>query len=544
MSDCGCNDITTTPCTSGTGCTSSNYAKCILYSGTSLTDCVEVTNGDNLDTVIAAIVTAICALTPADLAWNTFNYDCLGPYASAQAFAEGISAAHCALVTRVEDLETPTFTLCPLFTSGAYTITPGTTTLQDILGFYADILCDLSDNNPATITVSNYCFTSNSGIDTLELWLTWIVENVCSIRTSLLASIATETARITAIQTYLGTAGTLASKHDMSCVGGGATETAYASIEMLRDEVCAINTTLSAMPDLNAITLSWAACYAYGATDTLSTQLGRIVSVLKLQKYTFSSDFTVVSGACGNTVSLAASVGAFACSDLAGCSVHNLGDVDPTLPTIAECGYRLTWDNVNGYYKLVKNSTFTNVGIQAKSGVYVGEPNGFYFKNQTTPLDCSQPLDYFAGFVEDEWLDLTPYLDADYQETGANYTPHIKKTWDGHIMFKGALESVGSPAIGAPEQPMSNGSYTTVATGIPAAYRPTVNSFIDIIVEYPHDTSGAPNANLNAFVPGKLLLTSTGTLQIRCHETDIAALVGTTYDGDHNFMLTGKAIYQ
>lgn len=541
---CNCNDINTQPCTSSVGCITSNYAKCVYYSGATLTDCVPLTYGENLDVSLGRIVDAICALTPSDVAWNTFDYDCLASYTTAQEFAEGISAAHCALVGRVEDLETPTFTRCSLFTSGAYTITPGTTTLQTILEFYGELLCTLSADSPSGISVTAYCFTSNAGIVTLQDWIQWLVENTCSINSTLSALISGNTTAIGLLQTYLGTAPTLASKHDMSCLSGGATETAYASIELLRDSVCALNTTVAALPDLANVTLSWASCYAYGATDTLSTQLGRIVSVLKLQKYTFSSDFTVTTSACGNAISLAASVGAFSCSDLASCAVQNLGDVDSTTPTVGECGYRLTWDSSSGYYKLVKNSTFTNVGIQAKSGLYVSEPSGFYFKNQVTPLDCSQPLDYQIGFVEDEWFDLTPYFDADYVQAVAVYDPYIKKTWDGHIYFRGAVSSVGSPAIGAPEQPMSNGSYSTVFTGIPAPYRPTTTAFLDIIIEFPHDTSGSPNSNLNAFIPGKMQITSTGDISVRCYDQTIAALVGTTYDGDHNFSLTGKAIFQ
>jgi len=545
MSNCGCNDITTTPCTTSTGCTSTNYSKCIVYSGTSLTDCVTVTYGDNLDTVISSIVTAICDLTPSDLSWGTFDYGCLSAFTSAQEFAEGISAAHCALDARVVLVEKPTFTLCPLFTSGTYTITPGTTTLQTILGYFADILCDLTDNNPATITVPNYCFTSNTGITTLETYLTWIVENVCSIRTAILAITTSNTLATTAIQTYLGTPSTLASKHDMTCVGGGATETAYASIELVRDEVCSLSTTVAAMPDLANVTLSWGACYAYGATDTLSTQLGRLVTIVKqlstfIDHTAFSSDFSVSWGACGPVVSLAGSVGAFSCSDLAACSVHSLGDVTPTIPTISECGYRLTWDHTNSYYKLVANSSFTNVGIQAKAGLYSAESNGFYFKNQVTPLDCSQQLDYQIGFVEDAWLDMTAYIDADYTQAVAIYKPYIKKTWDGHIYLKGAISSVGTPAVGAPEQPMSNGSYSTLFTGIPAAYRPTNTEFVDIIIEYPHNSNGA----LNAFVPGKLQITSTGNILVRCYDVSIAADIGVNYDGDHNMNFTGIAIYQ
>lgn len=548
-SNCTCSE-TTTPCVSSVGCKSTNYAKCIYYSGTAIDTCVEISVNDNLDDVIAALAAAICEVTPADLSWNTFDYGCLDTFTTAQEFAEGISAAHCALVTRVVAVEKPIFTRCSLFTSGDYLITPGTTTLQTILEYYGDILCTLSDNDPGTITVNQGCFTSNSGITTLENYFNWVVENVCNIRTTINSSISSIEGDIDVIQDYLGTPSQLTTFHDNSsgCLSGSSTDTAYDTIELIKTKLCSLNTTVTSFPDLSAITLSWASCYAYGATASLTTQLGRIVSVLKQQKYTFSSDFTVTTGACGDSVALAASVGAFACSDLEGCSIRNLGDVDPTAPTIAECGYKLAWDNTNALYRLVEDSTFTNIGIVAKTGLFAAASSGFYFGTPVASLDCSESTDYSVGFVEDAWLDLTSYLDPDYQTSGsASYKPYIKKTWDGHIYFKGAVESVGSPAVGASEQPFANGSYTRVFTGIPAAYRPTIDSFIDLIIEYPHDTGGTPDSNLNAFVPGRLLFESaTGHISVRCFDfgMDAASEPLTNYDGDHNFMLFGKAIYQ
>lgn len=544
MSNCNCNDISTTPCTSGVGCSSTNYAKCIYYSGTTLTSCVSITNGDNLDTVISKLATAICNVTPSDLLWSSFDYDCLGPFSTAQAFAEGISAAHCTLDGRVAAVKAPVFTLCSLFTSGDYLITPGTTRLETILQYYGELLCALSTNNPATITVAENCFTSNTGIATLKDYLTWIVENTCSIKSNLTALITSNTNAIAAIQSYLGTAGTLASKHDMSCLSGGATETAYSSIELLRDAVCAINTTLSGYPDLNNVTLSWASCYAYGATASLSTQLGRIVSVLKLQKYTFSSDFTVTSGACGNTVALNASVGNFACSDLASCSLHNLGDVDPTLPTNSDCGKSLKWDSDLGYYRLIADSTFTNVGVQAKSGLYAAEPSGFLFKELTASLDCVDSTNYKVGFVEDAWLDLTPYLSPNYV-VGLS-TPYIKKGWDGNIYFKGhVVSSASTIAIGAAAQPYQNTSFVTIAALIPAAYRPSSDVYIDTLVAYPRNTG-----SLISYVPGILSITSGGSIFVKCFADDYVSVNFTgggganLYDGFHNLLLTGKAIYQ
>ena len=546
---CNCNNIVTTPCTTGVGCTSTNYAKCIQYSGSNITSCVTITYGDNLDTVINAIVTAMCALTPQGIQWSTFNYGCLTvtPYATAEAFAEGISAAHCALATDVAALEAPVFSTCTLFASGPYTITPGTTTLQTILNYYGLVLCSLEADSPANATVAANCFSSNSGIDTFEDWIQWIVDNVCLIKATTDASITSLQNSTTAFQNYLGAAGSLASKHDLSCLGGGATETAYSSINSLITNVCNLNTSVSALPNLAALTLNWAGCYGYTSTEPLITQLNRIITRLKLNDYTFNtSDFVVTTGSCGKSISLSASVGAFSCSDLNGCSIHNLGDVTATLPTLAECGYALRWNNTTAQYELKADATFQSLtslgnayGIVNQSGSYSAAPLGFYFE-ETPGATCADPSTYTAGFVEKAWTAVSSFQ-PDYASS-VTQPLSVKKTWDGNIYFKGVLNSISSPSNNAFNIPAGKALFT-----LPTGFYPTLSTTtIDLAIVYtPLNavTTTAISIQGYATING-----STGLVTFFCNDGDAvataAAITALGNSNQHYFVFQGKAIYQ
>lgn len=549
MSDCGCNEINTTPCTSGTGCTSTNYAKCILYSGTTLTDCVALTNGENLDVSLGKIVDAICALTPADLAWNTFDYSCLASYTTAQEFAEGISAAHCALVTRVEDLETPTFTLCSLFTSGDYEITPGTTTLEEILGFYAEILCNLSTGGTPTMTLTDSCFTSSAALSSLEDYLQWIIDNTCSIKTALTALITANTNKITAIQSYLGPAATIASKHDNTdCLGGGATDTAYDTIELLKSMTCSLYTTVEALPDLDNIALSWAPCLYSNTATTLSTQLGRIVTRIKAQNYTFDAgDFTTTVGACGSTISLNGAIG-FACSDLDSCSIHNIGDVTETADISTDTGGSLTYDFALGYYRPIKHIiAVTTPGFPlAATGP---NPRGMEIVTTTSGNAADLSKSFAINVREEAWADLTTY-EGTYTTSGTgDFLPMVMKTWDGMIKFRGEFHSGGGASslyiLGGAGQPLNKDAGVQVFSSIPSAYRPTQIVSIPVPVKYTNTLTN-PNAY---YIMGELIINpSTGHIKLYVRDqnylaSNIDGAAGTDeYLGDYIVSLAGIVI--
>lgn len=521
MSDCGCNSITTTPCTASTGCISTNYAKCILYSGATLTNCVPLTSGENLDVSLGKIVNAICALTPANLSWNLFNYSCLTAYTTAQGFAEGISAAHCALVTRVVELEAPVFTLCSLFQASPYTITPGTTSLETILQYYGAAICALQANNPSVITLSNNCFPELTTQSTLQAYLQWIVNGVCTIRTAILTIVSGHTSQLTAIQNYIGPVSTVASRHDNSdCLGGGVTDTVYDTIQLLKTKLCVINSTVAALPDLANMSLSWAPCFYSNATTTLSTQLGRMVSRLKLQNFQFDAgDFTVTANACGPIISLNAAL-AFNCSDLGSCSIHSLGDVINTDDSGSDTGGNLTYDHALGYYRPIRQLITLAYGGRAQAA-----GAGTISITTTTPVNTADLSRAFTIVVEEQqWLDLTPYAGTYITPgTGVN-TPMLMKTWDGMLKFKGEFYSGPGAAslyiLGGSGQPLNNDSGIQLFASIPLAYRPTTTAAIPILVKY-HNNVGT---NPNAFNLMGDFLFSSATGHIRLYTRDSGAL--------------------
>ena len=528
MSDCGCNTITTTPCTASTGCLTTNYAKCILYSGPTLSGSIVLPFGTNIDDSIQIIATAVNALTPSDISWATFDYACLATYISAQEFAEGISAAHCALVVRVEDLETPVFSLCSLFTSGAYEITPATTTLQTILEYYGAVLCTLYANDPSNISLSNSCFTVTTGITTMEGYLQWIVDNVCSIRTTLVNRLNTLDGQVAAFQSYLGTTSQLSTRHDNSdCLAGGSTDTAYDTIQLIKSRLCTLNATVSALPDLANVALSWGSC-AYGISPnsvtysntatSLLTQLGRMVSVLKLTNYQFDSSFTVTHNACGPTISLN-TTNAFACGDLISCSIHDLGDVTATADGAGDTGGSLTYDLALGYYRPIKHIiAMTTGGLMSAT---VGNPRGVEVVTTTSGNAADLSKSFALNFRQDAWLDLSSYI-GPYVSPGTTITtPYIMKTWDGQIKFKGSFVSASTYALGVLGQPLNVDLGIALFNSIPALYRPTVLTSVPVPIGYVN-TLTSPNVY---YLMGQLIFDpATGHVRL--------------YVRDQNYLLT------
>ncbi len=331
---CNCNNTTVTPCTNTSGCVVSTYGKCVFYSGDDLTcgGSTIISNGDTIDVALEAINDRICNLTPADLDWSSFDYSSLGSWTTAQEFAEGIAAL-------VSDSIEGTVTVPTISIPGACSVlfdalTPGTSTLLEILNEYASIICDLNVfNTDGTVTAG--CFTAVPTATKLSDWISWIKNNVCSIRTEILAITTDIDGRLESVEDFLGD---LSLIDNSDCLAGSATDTVQQTIALVKTKLCELDSTVGAYPDFSALTLSWGACVGLypsytgvNATASLTTQLGRLLSEISKRTVTFSGDFSTSSTACGTSVSLAVSPTPFACSDLEDCSIHNIGDVDPTL---------------------------------------------------------------------------------------------------------------------------------------------------------------------------------------------------------------------
>ena len=347
VSQCTCSNPTlVNPATiPATGCISTNYARCIYYSGNNITCGITANNGENLDVVIGKIATAICNVTPADLNWPAFDYQCLrldgsltssGPsdITTGQEFAEAVSIALCTLATAADI--TPNITIsgpCSTYFSG---LTPGTSTLVDILDDFIVKLCDLNATN-STAGVTNACsagvWTSvPAGGSTLGTWINWIKTNVCSLVSGVQADITNLQTFQTNVETFVGDPSFSLIDNSTSCISGSGADDLLTTINLIKNKLCSINTTVSGLPNFSAITLPWSTCPglfpSYGNTASLTTQLTRIVNEVAARSFSFSGDFTVSSTACGVSVGLASAGAPFTCSDLASCALFNIGDVN------------------------------------------------------------------------------------------------------------------------------------------------------------------------------------------------------------------------
>lgn len=410
VSQCTCSNPTlVTPASiPATGCISTNYARCIYYSGNNITCGITAVNGDNLDVIINRLATAICNVTPADLAWATFDYQCLradgsltstGPsdITTGKEFAEAVSIALCTLATASD--VTPNITIagtCSTYFSG---LTPGTSTLVDILDDFIVKLCALNAQND-TSTVTTACsaglWTSVPAYgSTLGTWVNWIKTNVCSLVTTLQGRVTSLETFESNLYTFVGDSTLSLIDNSTSCISGSGSDDLLTTIGLIKSKLCSIDSLVSAIPDLANITLPWTSCPglfpSYSATASLVTQLTRLVNEVAARTYYFDlSDFTVSSTACGTTVSLASPGGSFTCSDLASCSIKNLGDVDPGFSVSSQFAV-LSWSG-SAWTSKVVNFTSTSGSCIITPTATPGNLNFNVEANIATTVTAVTPL--------------------------------------------------------------------------------------------------------------------------------------------------------
>lgn len=479
----------------------------LTLTDTTTTVNVQIENGDDLSTIIQNLNDRICEMTPEFQDYSSFDYSCLrqtGTFSAgtaittAEQFAEAAAAALCSLNTRLADLEVPGVTASCISTIAS------DDTLVEVLNKMIAEICATSNFLDLNLSVTASCFTTvpNSSA-TLSDWIQWIVTNVCSIKTATDTTVSGHTTKLNSINTYLlGSSSPGAyPTYDTSCMGGSATATVGGALSTIITEVCSLATDVAALPDLDNITLTWASCFSaapYSYTSDpqdLQTQLERILNVISREKISFSGDFTVSTSACGKSVSLATAPAAFACSDLDSCSIHDLGDVTDSAPTISECGHALRWNNTSGLYELYADSTYTNIGFVDKSGSYASESVGFLFKETTASLSypCAQPPDYNVGFVEYAWTSLAPYVGSYTTNGVAIQDAMIKKDFTGTIRLKGIFTSASTYILGNAGQPLNRDAGVVVYSGLPSQFRPATDAIVPVLVIYDRDPLTAPS---------------------------------------------------
>lgn len=393
-------DVLTIP---GTALGGASTANDISVSVTTLSALIDSTY--SMDAAIKNLHDRICNLTPSGLLYSGFNFSCLrvggnlesvgDSISTAQQFAESASAALCAVNSRLKSVETPTFTV-PSCTTG---LTSNSSTLGAILTEYGNVLCGLSAGTGVAVTgvtVPGSCSMTTMPLssDSIGTWFDWVVDNMCSITTSISSTLSTTNSTVSTINTFLGsTARFNNSANCLTSLGGTSTDSAHTTIGYLTTKVCSVDSTVTAIPTYiktDSIGLNWvgafgSAPYSYSNTaTTIQTQLQRIVTVLNTEKTTFTSDFTVTTNPNGSrTVALAAS-SSFACSALAACSIGSLGDVSITTPSDPHVLYYngtnwvnkninqlLTFSSSDSSITLTPSTTAGNLNIDIKVGTSV-----------------------------------------------------------------------------------------------------------------------------------------------------------------------------
>jgi hypothetical protein len=340
-----------------------------------------------MDAAIKNLHDRICNLTPTGLLYSGFNYACLrqggnlesvgASITTAQGFAESSSAALCALNTRLKAVETPTFSV-PSCVVG---LTSGVSTLGAILTEYGNKLCAIAGGTGGiTITgvsVPGSCTmtTIPSSTAPIGTWFDWVVDNMCSITTGLNAAITSTNSNVSTITTFLGSTTRFNnSANCLTALGGTATDSAHATIGYLTTKVCAVDTTVNAIPSYiktDSVALNWVGCfgsapYSYANTaTTIQTQLQRIVAVLNAEKTAYSADFVVTTAGCGSKIVSLAPTAAFSCSSLSTCSIDSLGDVVITAPSNPHVLYYngTNWVNKNINALVTMSSTDGTIAV-------------------------------------------------------------------------------------------------------------------------------------------------------------------------------------
>jgi hypothetical protein len=366
-SGCGCTSSTTSPCDSTQGCTEVTYTSCVLYNGSDLScsGTVLIDNGATLNEVITNLHERICTLTPEDLDYSAFALGCMDDSAAistTKEFAEKTAEMLCAVY-----YPNPSGLCADLFdaTAGDYPI-DATSTLTEVLEAYGNVLCaheDLLEKFDITnITSGGCCALVVNGSTTLSGIFNQLASCLCTINTTLTNSITTLTNNI---NTFVGPTTTIqAISYDITCLGvPNAAARLHTTVSTLLSVLCSAVTDITDLQTdvttinttLNSPSFSWGCLGAPGSplTGSLVDSVQHIINNIIDNKVTFdSSQFNVVSTACGDSISLKASALSFSCSSLGTCSIAELADVDnfagsASLTNASDTGKVLRWNQAS-----------------------------------------------------------------------------------------------------------------------------------------------------------------------------------------------------
>jgi hypothetical protein len=469
-----------------------------------------------MDAAIKNLHDRLCGLTPSGLLYSGFNYSCLRqggdltglgtPISTQQQFVESASAALCALNTRVVLVEKPTFTV-PSCTVG---LVSGTSTLGAILTEYGSKLCGLSTGTGFTITgvtVPGTCTFSTIPASTANLgtWIDWIVDNVCSLNSTLSGTVSSLSSSVSTINTFLGsTAKFNNSANCLTAIGGTLLDSAHTTIGLLTTKLCSVDTTVNAIPSYiktDSIGLNWVGCYGsapYSYTNTattIQTQLQRIVNVLNTQRVSFDATYFSESALpCGSRSVTLTPAAVFSCSSLNSCSINALGDVVVTVPSDPHVLYYNGANWVNKNINALVTFTSSNSTVTINSTTTPGNVN----------IDLVVPNATSARY------DLTPSTVTG--ATNGNSTAFVLTPGTGYI---NAVKEGNTAVLNGNAKLTSTGALAITANApfqfatVPAAITPSHNAYLQgyIIIR-----SVAPYTNVDSTAPLIITVTTSGAV--------------------------------
>lgn len=476
---------------------------------------------DNLDTVIKNINSRLCSLFGSFSDYSAFNFSCLRvggglgtgtSIQNEQQFVEAASAAVCSIDTRVLALEKPAMTV-----PACLTLTSGTSTLSQILTEIADKLCIAYNQSGVIIGIttpvactSDFSAQPGSGTATATQWINWILTNICSIKTALRTDVDAHEVRLDDLDNLIGTVYT---KFDNSAApfssgghGGTTNQDMRTTVGVIKNVISTFNGYFNAMGAnlrANSFAVSqWSTCYtgigASTSAASLETQLGWIVSALKLSNYTFNAaHFVVTPGSCGPSISVNPAI-MFSASMLNTVSINELADVIVTSPTDPSVLY---W---NG-----------SAWINAPADDLIKAQSADGSVNITKTVTPGEVLyDFSVAALTPTAYQLNPatilhannLVSTDFPVSGATYLRVIKQ--GGICMFEGTalLVSTGSFSTTA------NTDFT-ISSAIPSAVRPARNQYAGFSV-IKRNSSSVPTAVYN----GVVTITPSGEVKVRLLE--------------------------
>lgn len=252
----------TTPCTTSSSTSATYDAESVMYTGPAL-PALGVEPNTTLQDLLAEINTAVGGISGID--WSSFDYSCLGPYTTAEQFAEGISAAHCTLSTNfttftdttyankiteiegeIETINEPSLTSC-----AAVGVVP-TDNVSAILTKVLNNLCSVNASiNPSSANWNEYFVTSPTP--------TTIVAGFNAV-ISQLGNLIDTVGNYEALPTFNNVGSCLPSPT--------TTDTLYNTVVNIRDLLCSA-------PEFDIDNISWTSCIANpnpgGGADIMST---------------------------------------------------------------------------------------------------------------------------------------------------------------------------------------------------------------------------------------------------------------------------------